>query len=80
MKPLRQFFQYWKTTNTVGRHFWHTGNFILEEFLDKIMMWLDAPINTLETIPSEKFNPPDIGNDEHFTEVTYTFLLEFSYF
>ena len=30
------------------RHFWQIDIFLLKEFLVKLMIWLDAPYNTLE--------------------------------
>ena len=38
---------YWTGAKQARGRFWHTGKFIFRYFLEKIMMWLNAPMNTL---------------------------------
>ena len=38
----------WSSENMAKRHFWHIDIFFLKDFLVRIMIWLDAPYNTLE--------------------------------
>ena len=46
LSPRWSFF--WSSENMAERHFWHIDIFFLKYFLVRLMIWLDAPYNTLE--------------------------------
>ena len=38
----------WSSANMAERHFWQIDIFFLKDFLVMLMIWLDAPYNTLD--------------------------------